>query len=171
MSHLSQLYSLVPLFLLTVISVISPGCHRSFKDPVSQLNMADALIADQLDTGFYPAESNAWRWTMRKFSVLLKPPSGSERAGARLRLHLYISASQIQRLGPMTLSADAGGYSLAPETFSLAGPYIYTRDVPPAALDTNIVPVKFSFDKAAAPSETDARELAAVVSSVELQLK
>ncbi len=157
------------LFATTV--VIPAGCHRTFKEPSSQINMADVAQAGQLSAGFYPPESNAWRWTMRKFSVLLRPPDNSENRGASLRLHLYISASQLQKLGPMTLRADAGGYPLSPETFAVAGPYVYTRDVPAGALATNILPIKFSFDKASPSSATDARELAAVVSAVELQPK
>ena len=171
MSYRNQPYSLVTISTMTALSALSPACHRTFKEPVSQIRMTDPATSSQLNNGFYPVESNAWRWTARKFSVTLKPPPGSEERGAKLRLQIFISASQLQKLGPMTLCTDAGGYPLDPQTFSVPGPYTYSRDVPASALDTNILPVKFSFDKATPPSDTDARELAAVVTSVELQPK
>jgi hypothetical protein len=171
MSQRNGPYSLVVLVAIVAILPVTTGCHRTFKEPASQINMADPVTSGQLNSGFYTIESNTWRWTARKFSVMLKPPSGSGQRGAILRLHLYISAGQLQTLGPMTLSTNAGGYSLDPQTFSVAGPYVYSRDVPAPALDTNILPVKFCFDKAATPSDTDARQLAAVVTSVELQTK
>lgn len=170
MSFRNNTCSVLAIVFMTAL-LATLGCHRTFKDFASHVNMADPAAAGQLHVGFYPIESKAWRWTRRKFSVLLKPPPGSEHRGGELRLHLYISAGQFQKLGPMTLGADAGGYPLTPETFSAAGPYIYARDMPPQVLDTNLLPIEFSFDKAAAPSETDARELAAVVSSVEIQSK
>ncbi len=40
----------------------------------SVIHMADPRIAPQLLTGFYTVESNAWRWTMGKFAVALRPP-------------------------------------------------------------------------------------------------
>jgi hypothetical protein len=149
----------------------SSSCHRTFEEPVSAINVADSKGANQLIAGFHGVESKKWRWTTRKFIVALKPPEGAEKKGAELRLHLFIPAHEIETLGSITLTADAAGYPLDPETFSEAGSYTYAREVPSDALATNILPFKFSFDKAMKPSKTDGRELGAVVTWVGLQTK
>ncbi len=71
----------------------------------------------------------------------------------------------------MTLSADAGGYKLPPETYAEAGNFTYSRHLDPAAVETNILPVKFSFDIATKPSASEARELGAVITSAGLSVK
>lgn len=130
---------------------------------------ADPSTEYQFMAGFYPPEGNSWRWTMRAFSVMLGPPRLAEQNGARLELHLYVPETQIQNLGPMTLRANAGGYPLAAETFRAAGMYVYTREIPREALATNVLPVRFAWDKAAAATSSDSRELSAVVTSVGLE--
>lgn len=150
--------TLVALALLQL-----PGCHRVSKPPVSVIEMGDDSVGGQILPGFYQVEDNRWRWSAQRFAVALKPPPHSEKDGARLVLRFYLSDGQIQRLGPMTLTAEAEGHSFAPQTFSEPGEYWYTRQVPAALLDTNILPVQFRFDKAVPPAEADGRELAAVV--------
>ena len=81
-------------------------------------------------------------------SVMLAPPPGAEERGAKIQLGMRISPSQIEDLGPMTLRVSAGGYPLSPQTFSSAGNDLYSADVPQDALATNILPFKFTFDKA-----------------------
>jgi hypothetical protein len=71
----------------------------------------------------------------------------------------------------MTLSTDVDGYTLPPETFTKGGGHTYSRDVPRDALRSNLVPVIFSFDKSSLPTEADGRELAAVITSIDLQSK
>ena len=77
----------------------------------------------------------------------------------------------MQKLGPMTIEADVGEVSLAPETFTKAGAASYVRDLPPAVMPADVLlPVVFTFDKAVAPFEiTDSRELGAVVTEVSLE--
>jgi len=167
--HLTNLERIIwPLLgALTLLS----GCHRARKPPVSTIGMADAEHADQLISGFYPVERDKWRWTAQKFTVGLGPPPGSAQRGAKLVLELYIPDNQIEKLGPMTLRAEAAGRVLDPETFTKPGSYMYSRDLPASLVDTNLVPVNFSLDKAALPSTTDGRELGAVVTGVSLQTK
>ena len=76
------------------------------------INMADPCTATQLVSGFHDVEAHAWRWTMRKFAVVLKPPVGSAEKGAMLRFRLFISDDQFNRSGPITLSADVDGHQL-----------------------------------------------------------
>ena len=124
---------------------------------MSKIDVAELTTADQLLSGFYRPENGAWRWTMREFAAALKPPDGAEQRGAMLELQFYIPDSQIESIGPMTLSAITGGYVLDPETFLRGGPHVYARKIPREALATSLLPVKFSFDKARAPYAGDGR--------------
>jgi hypothetical protein len=150
------------------------ACHRS-KTFSSVIYTADRTTADQLTGGFYgvegdQAKGNRWRWTGPDFSLALATPLGARR-GARLLLRLYFPETQIQELGPMTLSVFVDGEALTPQTFEKGGSYDFVRDVPACFLDTNILPFTFSFNTYSSPSQTDGRELAAVVLMAALQSK
>ena len=148
--------------------VLLCACH-DVKEPLSKIETAQVRTANQLLSGFYPPENGAWCWTAREFAAALKPPDGAETRGATLELQFYIPDSQIESIGPMTLSAETEGYVMDSQTFSKGGMYVYSRKVPKEALATSLLPVKFSFDKARAPFIGDGRELAAIVSRIELQ--
>jgi hypothetical protein len=155
--------------IVALVLTFSPGCNRARRKSLSSsISTADPSAATQLTSGFYGVESNSWRWTAREFSVMLQPPAGSDRAGARLQVRLFIPDNQIAKLGSMTLSADIDGHDLPSQTFSKGGAYVYAPEVPPEALRSNVVPVNFSFDRAAPPAGGDVRELGAVVSAVGL---
>jgi hypothetical protein len=154
--------------VIVSLGMILCACHE-VREPVSKIDIAEVRTADQLLFGFYPPENGAWRWTAQEFAAALKPPNGAEQRGATLELQLYIPDSQIESIGPMTLSSTTGGYVLEPEKFSKGGTYVYSRKIPREALVTSLLPVKFCFDKARAPYLGDGRELAAIVSRIELQ--
>jgi hypothetical protein len=155
--------------LATVAVALTVGCRHKEKGLSSMVNMADPSTATQLVSGFHPVEAGAWRWTMRKFSVVLKPPQGSDQSGATLRFRVFISDDQINRLGPITLSADVDGHQLEPQTFSKPGDYAYSRPVPAEALKVPSVKVNFSLDKAREPDSVDGRQLGVVASLIGLQ--
>ena len=168
------------LVLLVLISL--PGCKRKRHDPealvpeqdlplLSVVNVNDPAAAPQLVRGFYTLEEGTWRWTMQKFEVTLKPPAGAAEKGARLSLRLTVPEVVSAQLGPMTLHATINGLALAPETYSKSGDYVYTRDVPAAALRQAAVVVEFACDKAIPPSPGDARELAVIAVSAGLEAK
>jgi hypothetical protein len=150
---------------------ITASCHRSFNEPVSVLNMADKSATDQLITGFYPVENDSFRWVSRQFSVAVRPPAGADQRGATLQVTLYLPEKHIQELGPITLNADAGGYVLEPETFSAAGTFTYSRDIPASELDTNIFPIHFCLNKWKSGSRSDPRELGVVVTGIALRAR
>jgi hypothetical protein len=152
-----------------VIAVAVTGCHRKRYRPTNDLKISDPNSEKQLISGFYGLEQGQWRWTARRFAVVLLPPPGSQQAGATLRLKLYIPETQIQKLGPVTLRADVGEHSLAPEKFAKGGTLEYSQNIQPSLLGPNMLPVVFTFDKALPPAATDGRELGAVVSEVSLE--
>ena len=123
----------VTVCCLTVMA-LTCGCHRAFPKFVSTISVADPFTAHQLLSGFYGPEKKAWRWTARSFFVILAPPAGAEGRGAKVQLRMHISPSQIDTLGPMTLRVRAGGYPLAPRSFSSSGNCVYSADVPQNAL-------------------------------------
>ena len=126
-------------------------------------------LAVQLLSGFYGVEAGAWRWTAKSFSVVLKPPPGSERTGAMLRLVLFLPDQQIGKAGAVILRADADGAPLPPKTFSRAGSYVYAADMPASSLRFDAVCVNFHLDNATVQTGKDARELGLIATSVSLE--
>jgi len=167
--------------LLAALLVAAPACkraHVSHVDTVEEpprlaslVHMNDRTMAGQLTTGFYDIENNAWRWTMQKFAVTLRPPARSAQQGAWLDFRLTVPPPAIQKLGRITLSASAGGAALAPETYSRAGEYAYRRDIPASALAADSIRIDFELDKAIPPGDVDKRELGVVASSIALVAK
>lgn len=155
------------LVFLTVTTVLA-GCHR-VSEPASDIKTADLTKSNQLLSGFWQVEGS-WRWTAREFSLALRPPDGADTRGATVQLTLYLPDSQLKALGPMTLTGFVDGKPLGSQTFTTGGVQVYSREVPKEALATNILPMQFSFDKAASPLTTDGRELGAVLSGAALSL-
>jgi len=142
------------------------GSGSSARHTVSAINIADPDDSIQLLSGFYAVEMHAWRWAAKKFSVVLKPPAGAERNGARLVLKLYLPPSQTQLLGAITLRADVDGHPLDARTFSEPGAYTYAAAIPPADLQSQLVTANFYLDKAVTNLKTDPRELGTVVNAI-----
>jgi hypothetical protein len=156
------------VFALGMVLLVFSGCRSKDSPSLSDLKMSDPNAERQLISGFYKLEQNQWRWTAGRFAVVLQPPRGAGQNGGTLRLQLFVPPGQIEKLGPLTLTAYADDVTLAPEIFTKAGAYSYSRNVPAAAFHPNLLPVVFNFDKALAPSSTETRELAAVVTEVSL---
>ncbi len=159
------------LGLAAVALACAAGCHAARKPLANLVNVADLARASQLLGGFYDIEKPPARWSARKFAVMLRPPAEARGKGSRLWLRLYLPQNQIDAIGPMTLCADVDGYPLAPETFTKGGLFDFSRDVPAEWVDTNVVPVHFTFDRAAPPTSADQRELGAVITEVGLLKK
>ena len=137
----------------------------------TMLQVGDPNAAPQLIKGFHDVEAGSWRWTMGKFSVTLSPPPKASERGARLVLRLMVPEPVIQKLTSMKLSASLDGVALAEETYTKAGQYVYSQDVPAQALAKRVVTVDFALDKFLPPGEADQRELGLVVTAVGLEAK
>ncbi len=170
----------VPILLIPMLAAAigckstQPKSEATIEEPpalASMLQTADPKAAAQLVKGFYDVEAGSWRWTARQFSVTLSPPATAAARGARLILRLTVPDPVIEKLSSVKLSASVEGTALGEETFSKAGPYVYARDVPAAALAKPSVVVDFSLDKALPPSASDLRELGIVVSAVGFEAK
>ena len=137
----------------------------------TMLQVGDPNAAPQLIKGFHDVEAGSWRWTMGKFSVTLSPPPKASERGARLVLRLMVPEPVIQKLTSMKLSASLDGVALAEETYTKAGLYVYSQDVPAQALAKRVVTVDFALDKFLPPGEADQRELGLVVTAVGFEAK
>jgi hypothetical protein len=150
--------------------------HRSagaavVSSAASALDLGTASSHTQLLGGFYDVEDNAWRWTAKRFSAVLRTPPFAARNGARLVFRFYLPDPQVAKLGPITLSGDLDGYPLVPYTYVQGGRYKYSAAIPPDALAYDLVAVNLRFDKAAIGLYGDHRELGAVASSLALETR
>lgn len=169
-----------PCAAVLCIVLASAACNRGAKARLGQtdeesprllttVHVADAHASAQLLSGFYAVEQNAWRWTARRFSVLLRAPRAAARSGAVLNLKLTVPDPVIAKLQSVTLTASIQGAALGSETWTKPGDYVFSRTVPASLLAGEAVKVSLELDKAMSPSQTDQRELGIIVSSVGLE--
>ena len=165
------------LALLAFVALAPAGCRRKKKGRAredglaSVINVADPADSAQLVRGFSNVEADAWRWTTSKFSVVLRPPADAGRKGAKLELTFALVDAVVKKVGPVTVSAKVNGVPVESQTYSQAGDYVYSHEVPPMALVSDAVTVEFSTDKSLAPTDVDKRELALIVKSIGLVAK
>lgn len=137
----------------------------------SVIRMGDPKATVQLLRGFHAVEGNAWRWTMGKFAVTLRPPATAAQNGAVLKVRFTLPEAVTSRLGPVALAGAVNGVPLVPQRFERAGEHTYSRDVPASALAAEAVTCEFAVDKVLPAGAVDQRELALVVSSIGLEAK
>jgi hypothetical protein len=169
---------LIAAFVLLAFVALAPtGCRRKKKGRTredglaSVINVADPSDSAQLVRGFSNVEADAWRWSTSKFSVVLRPPAGTAQNGAKLEMNFSLHEAVVGKLGPVTITATVNGAVMPPETYSQAGDYTYSHDVPASALGPDVVTVEFTTDKSLQPTEQDKRELALIVKTIGLIAK
>jgi hypothetical protein len=162
--------------LVITAALVLGGCSRrarivveaedAFPGPATVVQMADSSLAPVLLGGWHTLEAESWRWTERKFTVLLKaPPEGH---AATLKLEFALPEAVVTRLGGVRLEAKVNRTSLPAQSYERAGQLTYSRPVPPEALRGETALVEFALDKALPPGPGDARELGIIVSRVGL---
>jgi hypothetical protein len=132
---------------------------------MSLIRMGDPKGSPQLLSGFYGVENNAWRWTARTFSVLLRTPPSSASQGAVVTFAFTLPDVTIQKLKNIEITASVNGTKLKSAGYDKAGANIFSADIPPSLLSGDSVKVDFSLDKAVAP-DVDRRELGVVANSI-----
>jgi hypothetical protein len=137
----------------------------------SAVSMGDPKAEAQLINGLYGVEAGAWRWTAKQFTLVLRPPTGSAEKGGKLQLKLTVPPVVIEKLKAVALSATVNGSKLAPESYTQAGDYLYTREIPASALTAESVKIDFVLDKAIPPSGGDQRELGIILLNASLESK
>jgi 2-polyprenyl-3-methyl-5-hydroxy-6-metoxy-1,4-benzoquinol methylase len=107
--------------------------------------------------GWHALERGSFRWTERRFSILLKRPPLLEWSTFRFDFRLSNS-------GPVTLSASVNGISVPPATFTTEGEQSYTFNLPRETLKASPIRIDFEADKCLPAGTVDERELALLVS-------
>jgi hypothetical protein len=171
MRSLSLTLILIPLLLL------GSGCKRRNRGGgqgqvlSSNIYAGDPNAASHFSQGFYGVEENAWRWTAKDFAVDLSPPLHSDQKGAQLVVKLAVPDAVIQKVASVQLTATVQGHKLEPQIYAKSGSYTFTREVPAADLQNDVVRVDFSLDHALDPTASDHRQLGIIVSEIGLLAK
>ena len=171
------------ILALAFVSIVAnlESCKRKKKQQVeyvdegsgqlaSTINIADPRTTIQLVRGFHDLENSAWRWTMGKFAVSLRPPATPPGKSTNLVLKFSIPATVLAKHKSIVISATVSGVPLDSATFASEGEQEYRRKVPANALQDDMVPVEFSLDKFFAAGTLDLRELGIVVSVIGLEI-
>jgi hypothetical protein len=137
----------------------------------TMLAMNDPRAPAQLVSGWSGLEGNAWRWTAGHFVVMLRPPLGAGQNGAVLQFKFNLPEAIIKKVKTTSLSATVNGAALPPETYTQAGDYTYTRDVPASALPGDSAKVEFTLDKFLPAGSVETRELGVIATSVGFEHK
>jgi hypothetical protein len=169
-------------FALILALVVCAGCPRN--EPaipipeedegpasfLSTVNVADPRATDQLMSGFHALEQRSWRWTERKFSVMVQPPPPVPLHQPALDLKFTLPEAVTDKVGAVTLTARIGETVIGSEMYSEpANDILFTREVPDGVLGDEPVLVEFELDKAMPPTELDGRELALVAISIAIK--
>ena len=165
------------ILVFTAAALVLGGCSRRgrgavveaedvFPGAATVVQMADSRLAPLLLGGWHDLEEGRWRWTERRFTILLKaPPEGQ---AATLKLEFALPEAVVTRLGSLRLEAKVNGTSLPAQSYDRAGQLTYSGPVPPQALRGETALVEFALDKALPPGAGDARELGVIVVGVGL---
>lgn len=175
--HTKTMRTLSLTLILIPLLLASSGCKRRHSSSgqaqllASTIYAGDPNVTSHFAKGFYDVEQGAWRWTNKEFAVDLSPPLHSDQKGAQLMMKLAIPDAVIQKLTSVQLSASIQGFKLEPQTYTKAGQYTYTRDVPADKLQSDVVRIDFALDHTLPPTPTDRRQLGIIVSEVGLVAK
>ena len=135
------------------------------------IQVADPRAAPQLVSGWWDVEDHAWRWTTRKFAVVLRTPIGAARRGATLRFRFTLPDVVFSRFKEIKLAASMQGKPLAPETYLQPGTALYTRDITADLVSTPSVRIDFELDHSFTPGNGDSRDLGVIARSMGLESK
>jgi hypothetical protein len=175
-----QLIRSAPFAFAALALVLLPaGCNRKPKAPprvhvveeekaalATVVHVADPRASPQLLSGFYDVEQGSWRWTGKKFSVVLAIPENVSRKQISLVFKMAVPEPVIQKLKSVTLTASVNGVALAPEIYRRPGEYVFTREVSAKALGGASAQIDFALDKVLPAGANDSRELGLVATSI-----
>jgi hypothetical protein len=145
-----------------------PNPAATIEEPAelaSMISMGEPRDESQILNGFGQTESNAWRWTGKKFSVSLGAPLAGRVKGAKLELKCAVADVIAQQLLPLTVKASINGRALEPQRLTKAGQQTVLFPAPKEALVEDAVVVEFELDKTAHQGE-EAREFGLIVVSI-----
>ncbi|MCE5306848.1 MAG: hypothetical protein LLG20_04345 [Acidobacteriales bacterium] len=165
------------VFAAFSLVLLAGGCKRKSKQQVhvveeekssisTFVHVADPRASSQLGSGFYDVEQGSWRWTGKKFSVLLAVPENPAQKKISLVFKMAVPEPVIQQLKTVTLSATVNGTPLPPETYRKPGEYVFSRELDAKVLGGSSAQVDFTLDKVLPPGANDSRALGLVATSI-----
>jgi cephalosporin hydroxylase len=132
---------------------------------VFELRVADPAMKDRLLRGFFEG-TNAWKWTGRRFAVLLDAPPPLD-APTYLVLDFNAPDELMNVVKEVTLTARVNGEVVGSEKYSATGRYFFQCKVPLPLLKKSPAEIEFELDKAA-KDPANGRELGLIVVNVRL---
>ncbi|MBA3973272.1 MAG: hypothetical protein C0504_03515 [Candidatus Solibacter sp.] len=145
-----------------------PNPSATIEEPselASMVSMGEPRDESQILNGFGQTESNAWRWTEKRFSVSLGTPLAGRMKGARLELKCAVADVIAAQLLPLTVGVKLNGRALEPRRLTAAGQQSVLFAVPKEALGEDAVVVEFELDKTGRQGG-EAREFGLIVVSI-----
>lgn len=146
-------------FFVVAGFVLLTACHREAAPKrvagnvqFSEVKAADPLMRDRLLSGFYP-EGNGWRWTARKFAVLVDVPPPQD-AETMLDLDFSVPEELITAAGPVTVTASVNGTRVGRIKYREPGRFDWPVSVPLKALKPSPVKVEYELDRWGTDSKT-----------------
>lgn len=139
--------------------------RRSYLFLKSSVHVPARAVPYALGDGWHEIEPDGWRWTERKFGIVLMALNEAEYS---VTLHFAIPATQ-SVADDLVLKAIAGTTELCSETYRSPGTHLYIRRIPkePAAVDP--LRIAFELSRVTQGAEGDKRELGVIVLSVEVE--
>lgn len=165
---------------LAAALIVTPGCRppdnikleatdESAVTLASSIHAADPEAAIQLLKGFHSIEQGSWRWTMGQFALTLRPPPGAAENGATLIVKFSIPGAVSSHLKGATLTASLRESEVGRKTYTEAGEYTFTTDIPATLLRGEAATFAFSLDRHVPAGTVDARELGVIFLSASLE--
>jgi hypothetical protein len=130
---------------------------RWFNDPSDSAELLD---------GWHELEERRWRWTKKRFSVVLE---AMPQVACRLRLEFFVPGRLIALAGNVRIDATVEGVRLESAEYHESGPQVYARLLGPEAVGSHRLTVQFELDTSIGPDDSDPRERGIVVSKVFLE--
>jgi cephalosporin hydroxylase len=132
---------------------------------VYELRAADPAMKDRLLRGFFEG-TNAWKWTGRRFAVLLDAPPPLD-APTYLVLDFNAPDELMNVVKEVTVTARVNGEVVGTEKYSASGRYFFQCKVPLPLLKKSPAEIEFELDKVA-KDPANGRELGLIVVNVRL---
>ena len=166
-------WALLPLWALLACVPNEPGepieeDEQAATALLSSVNVADPRAEAQILRGFHGLEQRAWRWTERKFAVVLAPPPPGQ--PVVLNVTFSLPGVVVDAVGAVTMTARVNGAEVGSQIFASAGQdFQFEAPVPAELLGADPAEVEIELDKAMQPGERDPRELGVIAISVSFQ--
>lgn len=118
-----------------------------------QSRFAQSVQTFRLTHGWNTLEADGWRWTRRRFGMVLDSPAPAR----KIELHFRIVPELLEAASPLVLSMSIDGIMMPPVSYSTPGDHVYAERI---GLKSGRCDVQFHISHA---MDLDERELGLIV--------